>query len=108
MMLMMAAAVIGTIIAYRNGDIVYITGNNGFGLPSANEWITDRYASLWAGIAVNVLLALLLSYMNRRFNVLRTMSHLFVGMFMIMQGDSPPSWDSSTTAPSCVRYYSLP
>lgn len=87
--MLLVLALSGTVAAWFMGDVVPLAGNNGFGLPSANEWISDRFLSLCVSLALNVALALLLLYINRRFNVIRSVSMLFAGIFLVMQGGQP-------------------
>lgn len=88
-MLMLLVSVTGTVAAWFMGDVVHVAGNNGFGLPSANEWISDSAISLGVSLGLNVAIALLLLYLNRRFNIIRSVSMLFAGMFLVMQGGQP-------------------
>ncbi|HRF69523.1 MAG TPA: hypothetical protein PK430_09915 [Muribaculum sp.] len=88
-LLMLAASMAGTVTAYFAGDISPLTGNTGFGLPSANEWITGRGLSLGINLALNLGIAGTMLYMNRRFNIIRSVSMLLAGMFLIMQGALP-------------------
>lgn len=71
------------------GDVVHMPGNNGFGLPSANEWIDNSAVSLVVSLALNITISFLLLYLNKRFNIIRSVSMLFAGMFLVMQGGQP-------------------
>lgn len=87
--LMLCMMVLATMAAFYWGRIDMIPGSDGFGLPSANEWISDSTLSFYLGIVLCIVQSLLLIYINRRFNLLRSVSPLFAGMFLIMQGAEP-------------------
>lgn len=87
--LMLFVSVVGTVAAWFMGDVVHMSGNNGFGLPSANEWIDNSAVSLVVSLALNITISFLLLYLNRRFNIIRSVSMLFAGMFLVMQGGQP-------------------
>jgi hypothetical protein len=76
-------------MAYLAGNIVYAEANNSCFIPSANLWIPSRQLSLIVGLAANVVIALLLFYINKRFIIIRSVSKLFIGMFLIMQVGFP-------------------
>jgi hypothetical protein bfra3_14167 len=88
-MLMLFASVTGTVAAWFMGDVVHVAGNSGFGLPSANEWISDNALSLAVSLGLNIVISFLLLYINRRFNIIRSVSMLFAGMFLVMQAGQP-------------------
>lgn len=86
---MLVVASAATVAAWMTGSVVDIVGDNGFGIPSANEWISNSYASLWVSLGLNAAIAFLLLYINRRFNLIRSVSMLFAGMFLVMQAGQP-------------------
>lgn len=71
------------------GDVVHVGGDSGFGFPSANEWISDSALSLGVSLGLNIVISFLLLYLNRRFNIIRSVSMLFAGMFLVMQAGQP-------------------
>lgn len=82
-------AVGGTVIAYLTGGISYFTENTGFLLPSADQWIPDRGVSMLVGSSLSVVIAVFIGYLNKSFNILRNITWLFAGLFILMQGASP-------------------
>lgn len=77
-------------IYYFGGFTVPLTGDNGLGLPSANEWFAAKpllsfFMALTAGGATVVIMLLL----NKIFNVFRAMTSLFMACFAMMQLASP-------------------
>ncbi len=82
-------AVAGTVAAWCAGDIVRVTGDSGFGIPSANEWISGSFTSLSVSLAFNLSTTFILLHINRRFNLIRSVSPLFAGLFIVMQGGQP-------------------
>lgn len=88
-MLMMAIAVIGTIVSYCMGNIKHLPGDTGMWLPSANDWIAVGRISLAVNLSLNILIAILLLLLNKWFNILRSPSNLFAGIFLILQMSLP-------------------
>lgn len=87
--LMMLASVACTVGAYFAGRIFYVQGFDGLGLRAPDSWINSAMASMIAGIAANLLTAFLLLFINRRYNLLRSVSSLFAGLFLVLQGALP-------------------
>lgn len=87
--LMMAIAVVGTIVSYGIGNIKHLPGDTGMWLPSANDWIAVGRVSLAVNLALNGVIAVMLLLLNKWFNILRNPSNLFAGMFFILQMSLP-------------------
>lgn len=79
----------GTVLAYFTGAVEPITGNSGFAVRSANTWIHNPLLSMLAGVTLNAALAGMLIYINKRFNLLRSISMLFATSFLMIQGAMP-------------------
>jgi len=77
------------ILAFYSGKVIPVAGNDGLGLPSFNEWIPNPEISLYVGLGICALQSFLLVYINRRFNLLRTVSPMFAGAFLVMQCGLP-------------------
>lgn len=75
--------------AWERGAVARITGDLGLGLPSANMWLDFNWVSAVVNLSGNLLAALLTVYINRTFNVLRSLTALVGTMFMAMQIASP-------------------
>ena len=88
-MSMMAIAIIAVVVSYCFGNIEDLPGDTGLWLPSANDWMTPGIASMFVNVLLNVLVAGMLVLLNKWFNVLRTMSDLGAGVFLIMQMSEP-------------------
>lgn len=88
-MLMMAIAIVATIVSYYTGNIVDIPGDTGTWLPSADDWLPAGGTSLVINLVLNVLIAAMLILLNKRFNILRSSSDLFAGLFLILQMSLP-------------------
>lgn len=88
-MLMMVIAVTATIVAYGMGVVEHLPGDTGMWLPSVNDWIPTGAASLTVNLSLNALIAVMLILLNKWFNILRSVSNLFAGMFFIMQMSQP-------------------
>lgn len=88
-LLMILVAVGGTAVAYLTGNISYFSDNDGFLFPSSDCWISGRLWSLCTGIGVSILCAVLVNYLNKNFNIIRHITWLFAGLFILMQGAYP-------------------
>ncbi len=78
-------ACVSCAVAWERGAVVQIAGNLGFGLPSANLWLGFGWVSAVVNLGVNMLVAMLTVYINREFNVLRSLTSLVATMFLVMQ-----------------------
>lgn len=82
-------ALVAACFYFFNGYCVELKGERGLALPSANEWLptpgTDFVAAM-AGAAATIALMLLL---NKVYNVLRSISSLYMAMFALMQLATP-------------------
>ncbi len=88
-LIMLCVSFAATVLAFYAGKIIPVSGNDGFGFPSVNEWLPNKELSLYMSLGVNALQAFLLIYINRRFNLLRSVSPLFAGSYLIMQAAQP-------------------
>ncbi len=88
-LLMMAVAFVATIMSFVSGNIGHIPGDTGMWLVSANEWIDNGLLSLAINLLANAAIAILLVFINKRYNVMRSVSCLFAGLFMVMQMSEP-------------------
>lgn len=82
-------ACVSCAVAWERGAVVQIAGNLGFGLPSANLWLGFGWVSAVVNLGVNMLVAMLTVYINREFNVLRSLTSLVATMFLAMQIAQP-------------------
>ena len=88
LMLLMSAG--AAVLAYLAGGVVPIDGDSGFAIPSANVWLAPYPdISLAVSLLLNAACAIVLIYINKRFNIIRSLSLLFAGIFLIMQGGAP-------------------
>lgn len=82
--LLAVAAVIAALAASGAGVVTPIPGWKGLGLPSPNLWIADPETSLAVNLLLTLAIAAFTVYLNRRFNLLRTLSLLFAAFYPIM------------------------
>lgn len=81
--------VIASLAAFYRDGVSPLDGVKGFGLPTANDWLPAGALSMGINLVANVLIALLLVVVNRRYNLLRSMTVLFSTAFLVMEGAIP-------------------
>ncbi len=69
------------------GSDVFAAGQ--FMLPSPQSWFTSPVEALWVNLCVIILVAAMMFYINRRFNILRSQSVIYSGLFMFMTAATP-------------------
>lgn len=75
---------------WTEGESWLVPVNHGILFPSPSQWsFMTPGLSRWLAVGLNVAMGALMIWMNRRFNLLRTMSVLFVGLFMLMECATP-------------------
>lgn len=77
------------LFAWQRGTVAHISGNLGLGLPAPNSWLPFTPVSALVNMALDLLAALLFIYINRRFNILRSLTALPGTMFLAMQTAFP-------------------
>ncbi len=92
-MVMLAVACVLGWIAYVKGDVVPLGGPLGIGLTPAREWTGTPFSSFVTSIACTVSMGILIIYVNRAFNVFRSLTSLVAGLFFIMQTALPSVMD---------------
>lgn len=78
-----------SLLSLTADTIPMITGNKGLVLPSPNNWIGPGLGSFMLSVAVNLAVAMLAVYINRAYNVMRSLTMLFAGLFFVMQAATP-------------------
>ncbi len=66
-----------------------LAGDKGLALPSADEWLPNSLADFWAGLAGSAVTVVLMLLLNKVFNVLRSMTWLYIAFFAVMQLATP-------------------
>jgi hypothetical protein len=82
-------AVVGAWCVYLSGDLHAVTGDRGFALPSANMWIVQPWLSFLVNILGNLSIAALMILLNKHYNIIRSMTVLYAGLFLCMQLATP-------------------
>lgn len=76
--------------AMIHGAVTPFQGQGGLALPSANNWLEGgSWASWGTSMGVNALIAIMTIIINRTFNVLRSMTMLFAGLYPVMMMATP-------------------
>ncbi len=83
------AAAIAAVMFYASGHIIPLSGDKGLVLPSANTWIHGATGDFAAGLAGSTATIVVMLMLNKVFNVLRSMTSLFIGLFAMMQLATP-------------------
>ena len=92
-MVMLGVACVLAWVAYAKGGVVPLGGPLGIGLTPAREWLGSPLSSLVASVACTVSMGVLIIYVNRAFNVFRSLTSLVAGLFFIMQTSLPSVMD---------------
>ncbi len=82
-------AAAAAIAFYAMGYTMPLTGDKGLVLPSANMWVPEAAADFWVGLCGSALTVVIMLLLNKVFNVLRSMSSLYIGLFALMQLATP-------------------
>jgi hypothetical protein len=82
-------AVVCGIILLLIDDINFVRGDRGLALLSANEWISNCYGSFCANIVLTLITTILMVLLNKHYNLIRSMTVLYVGLFMFMLMATP-------------------
>lgn len=90
-LLSLAAALVMMVRAQWSGAARCATADYGVAFPSPNLWFApEGAASRLLSLCLVVMAGFMMIYLNRRFNLLRTLSVYFAGLFFIMMGSMPP------------------
>lgn len=82
-------AFIGVLTYFLGGHIDHVTGDKGPALPSANNWVTLPAPDFVAGIGGSAVTVLIMLLLNKVYNVMRSMTSLFIALFAAMQLATP-------------------
>lgn len=92
-LVMMIAAIILGCVAYAEGDVAQIGDPLSIGILTPRQWFTTPVASMVVSLICSVAMGVMMLYISRVFNVLRSMTTLGVGLFFIMQTSLPSVMD---------------
>lgn len=76
-------------VFFFTGHTELIDIDKGLVLPSANLWFKAPLADFTAGVAGTLCTVALMMALNKVYNVLRTMTSLYIGLFALMQLAAP-------------------
>lgn len=85
----MAAAVVAVVMAFIGNIIIPIAEQKGLGLPSANSWITSAAISTTLNLILVIATTLMMILLNKRYNIIRSISSLYATAFIVMQLSIP-------------------
>ena len=87
-------AVLSAVLAWRSslsGTVGVDKVNHGIAFPSPQLWMAPDRLSTGINILLLLLTAFMMIWVNRRFNILRTLSVYFGGLFLVMAVATPPA-----------------
>lgn len=84
-LIMVAIGALYVVLSGSLGTSLPTSGDQGIGLPSPSHWGLTHWWSLGINVAANLVIIMLMSHINKAFNVLRAMTWLQVGLFGVMQ-----------------------
>lgn len=90
-LLMALIAICAIVLSFIHIDICHIPTNIGMWFLSISELIANPTLSFLTNIFALLSIATLLIIINKRFNVLRSTSNLFAGLFLVMMASQPIS-----------------
>lgn len=71
------------------GVVGPFAGDKGLVFPSPNEWISSPSVSLWVNIAVTAAVIVLMIFINKVYNIPRTITLVYATFFTVMQTATP-------------------
>lgn len=77
------------VFAFLHGESAPDDASDAMWLPSPGSWITDPLGEAVAGMGICLCVAVLLWSINKVYNLLRTVSPLFVGVFILSMASTP-------------------
>lgn len=89
MMLMLVAACVLVTVAYLRGDVTELCDPVGIGVTPLTAWTGISPASLILSLAATASMGVIIIYLNRAFNVFRSLTSIVAGLFFIMQTALP-------------------
>ncbi len=84
-----ALMVASAVYALSSGSAGLIPGDKGLVFPSANEWISSPLSGLWVNIAIIAAVIVLMIFVNKIYNIPRTITLIYATFFAVMQTASP-------------------
>ena len=91
--LVLVVAAILSWLTFLKGDVVSLGSPLGIGLIPARDWPGSAMSSLIASWICTVAMGMLILYINRAFNMLRSLTSLVAAMFFAMQMSMPSVTD---------------
>lgn len=88
----MIASLVAITIAcvyFLSGELVIVSGERGFALPSASEWLSAGWLNFAAALIAGGLAVFMVVLQNKVWNILRSMTGLYITLFAIMQAATP-------------------
>ncbi len=81
--------VASTFHAFKSTGITPISDYKGTVFPSPNDWIASPLASLWTNIGLIAAIAVMMVYINKAYNLPRTITLICATMFAVIETATP-------------------
>ena len=82
-------ALVASSLYFFGGYTGELTGNKGVALPSANEWLPTGVLDFAAGVAGAAATVAVMVTLNKVYNILRSMTSLYIALFAVMELATP-------------------
>ncbi len=83
------AACVAAYVAWARGLVLPAVTDMGLGLPSPSRWLGDSLMSLLLSLGVNVAVGMVLIWINRTFNTMRSLTAMGATLFYVMECAMP-------------------
>jgi hypothetical protein len=100
--IMSLLVVLTAVVAYRSAQFEIIDEDRGFVFSSPNLWISDSTTAMAVNVAATLAIGLLMVWINRVFNLLRTTSLLDASLFLTMSISTPVLLTQMVGTPLCI------
>lgn len=94
-----ALVLLGAWLYFAAGDVIPLRGERGFALPSPNEWLPGGWAGFGTAMAANAAIVVVAALLCKVFNILRSMTALYIALFGAMQLATPGLMDQFYSGP---------
>lgn len=88
-LLLALAVTVALTVYYHTDTIITLSGDRGLVLPSANLWVVPGPLNFWLAMLAGGIVVLFMVLLNKFYNILRSMTSLYISFFALMQLATP-------------------